>query len=79
MRWQWENEGESIRIGLDDDGYTILPVSREASAETDSVRIWKWDGNAEKPTLEPSVIWTCRGRTYHFLLSQGEIRNVHKD
>ena len=47
-------------------GYIMLPVN------TDVMTSWKWDGNLETPTLEPSILtWGANDSRCHSYLRNG--------
>ena len=53
--FKWEEDFSAIYICLPGDATsTCILVQRGAPGGN---RVWGWDGNVEKPTLQPSINW----------------------
>ena len=50
------------------------PYTRAAPHYRDGEPVWRWDGNAEAPTLTPSFHHRSRGVVVHLFLTRGAIR-----
>lgn len=50
--------------------YSALPLYHEAETKPVGVTAWKWDGNLEVPTLDPSIR-QMQGCKFHGFLKQG--------
>jgi hypothetical protein len=69
-----------IRMGEGDRECCILPISRVPANEPTDKPYWRWNGDKEKPSLQPSILHWGNGRnqpaTWHGYLTDGKLVTV---